>query len=166
MVDSIVQYIVDIFGGTIPSQLIVFIVSMIPILELRGSILAAGFMDVSFLETYIVAVIGNLLPIPLILIFIKKILDWMKTTNAFSRIANGIEKRALSKREQIDKYGYFGLFLFVAIPLPGTGAWTGALLAVLLGMKGRKAFIPIALGVMAAGLVMSLLAFGIIQKII
>lgn len=166
MVNSIVQYIVDIFGGTIPSQLIVFIVSMIPILELRGSILAAGFMDVSFLETYIVAVIGNLLPIPLILIFIKKILDWMKTTNAFSRIANGIEKRALSKREQIDKYGYFGLFLFVAIPLPGTGAWTGALLAVLLGMKGRKAFIPIALGVMAAGLVMSLLAFGIIQKII
>ncbi len=79
---------------------------------------------------------------------------------------NGIEKKALSKREQIDKYGYFGLFLFVAIPLPGTGAWTGALLAVLLGMKGRKAFIPIALGVMAAGLVMSLLAFGIIQKII
>lgn len=166
MVNSIVQYIVDIFGGTIPSQLIVFIVSMIPILELRGSILAAGFMDISFLETYIVAVIGNLLPIPFILIFIKKILDWMKTTNAFSRIANGIEKRALSKREQIDKYGYFGLFLFVAIPLPGTGAWTGALLAVLLGMKGRKAFIPIALGVMAAGLVMSLLAFGIIQKII
>ena len=164
--DSIVQYIVDIFSGTIPSQLIVFIVSMIPILELRGSILAAGFMDVSFLETYIVAVLGNLLPIPFILIFIKKILDWMKTTNAFSRIANGIEKRALSKREQIDKYGYFGLFLFVAIPLPGTGAWTGALLSVLLGMKGRKAFIPIVLGVMAAGLVMSLLAFGIIQKII
>ncbi len=163
--ESIVQYIVDIFGGTIPSQLIVFIVSMIPILELRGSILAAGFMDVAFLETYIVAVLGNLLPIPFILIFIKKILEWMKTTKAFSKLANWIEKRALSKREQIDKYGYFGLFLFVAIPLPGTGAWTGALLAVLLGMKGKKAFIPIALGVMAAGLVMSLLAFGIIQRI-
>lgn len=166
MVDSIVQYIVDIFGGTIPSQLIVFIVSMIPILELRGSILAAGFMDVTFLETYIVAVLGNLLPIPFILMFIKKILEWMKSTRAFSRIANGIEKKALSKREQIDKYGYFGLFLFVAIPLPGTGAWTGALLAVLLGMKNKKAFIPIALGVMTAGLIMSLLAFGIIQKIV
>lgn len=164
--DSIIQYIIDIFGGTIPSQLIVFIVSMIPILELRGSILAAGFMDVSFLETYIVAVLGNLLPIPFILMFIKKILEWMKSTKAFSRIANGIEKKALSKREQIDKYGYFGLFLFVAIPLPGTGAWTGALLAVLLGMKNKKAFIPIVLGVMTAGLVMSLLAFGIIQKII
>lgn len=164
--DSVVQQIVDMFGGTIPSQLIVFIVSMIPILELRGSILAAGFMDVSFLETYVVAVLGNLLPIPFILMFIKKILEWMKSTKAFSRIANAIEKKALSKREQIDKYGYFGLFLFVAIPLPGTGAWTGALLAVLLGMKNKKAFIPIALGVMAAGLVMSLLAFGIIQKII
>ena len=164
--DSIVQYIVSVFGGTIPSQLIVFIISMIPILELRGSILAAGFMDVTFLETYIVAVLGNLLPIPFILVFIKKILEWMKSTKAFSRIANGIEKRALSKREQIDKYGYFGLFLFVAIPLPGTGAWTGALLAVLLGMKNKKAFVTIALGVMAAGLVMSLLAFGIIQKIL
>ena len=164
--DSVVQQIVDMFGGTIPSQLIVFIVSMIPILELRGSILAAGFMDVSFLETYVVAVLGNLLPIPFILMFIKKILEWMKSTKAFSRIANAIEKKALSKREQIDKYGYFGLFLFVAIPLPGTGAWTGALLAVLLGMKNKKAFIPIALGVMAAGLVMSLLAFGIIQKIV
>lgn len=164
--DSIVQYIVSVFGGTIPSQLIVFIISMIPILELRGSILAAGFMDVTFLETYIVAVLGNLLPIPFILVFIKKILEWMKSTKAFSRIANGIENRALSKREQIDKYGYFGLFLFVAIPLPGTGAWTGALLAVLLGMKNKKAFVTIALGVMAAGLVMSLLAFGIIQKIL
>ena len=87
MVDSLVRSIVDTFGGSVPSQLIVFIISMIPILELRGSILAAGFMDVSFLQTYIVAVIGNLLPIPFILLFITKILDWMKTTKSFGKLA-------------------------------------------------------------------------------
>ncbi len=163
--DSLVRIIVDTFSGKIPAQLIVFVISMIPILELRGSILAAGFMDVSFLQTYIVAVIGNLLPIPFILIFIKKILDWMKTTKSFGKLATKLEDKALSKRAQIDKYGAFGLFLFVAIPLPGTGAWTGSLLAVLLGMKPLKSFICITLGVMAAGLVMSLLSFGIIRSI-
>ena len=165
MVDSIIRSIVDTFGGSVPSQVIVFIVSMIPILELRGSILAAGFMDVSFLQTYIVAVIGNLLPIPFILLFITKIFDWMKTTKSLGKIAIKLENKTLSKREQIDKYGAFGLFLFVAIPLPGTGAWTGSLLAALLGMKPIKSFISIALGVLAAGLIMSLLSFGIIKNV-
>lgn len=163
--DSVVHSIVEALGGRIPGEMIVFLISMIPVLELRGSILAAGFMDVSFLPTYIVAVIGNLLPIPFILIFIKKILEFMKSTKMFGRLAVKLENKALSKREQIDKYGIFGLFLFVAIPLPGTGAWTGALLSVLLGMKPGKSFICIMLGVMAAGLVMSLLSFGIIKSI-
>ncbi len=165
MVDSLVRSIVDTFGGTVPSQLIVFVVSMIPIIELRGSIVAAGFMDASFLQTYIAAVSGNLLPIPFILLFITKVLEWMKTTKSLGKLAVKLENKALSKREQIDKYGAFGLFLFVAIPLPGTGAWTGSLLAALLHMKPWKAFLSIALGVMAAGLVMSLLAFGIIKNI-
>ncbi len=164
--DGLVQSIVDLFSGTLPKELIIFLVSMIPLLELRGSILAAGFMDVSFLPTYISAVVGNMVPIPFILIFIAKILEWMKKTKAFGKLAVKLENKALSKREQIDKYGYFGLFLFVAIPLPGTGAWTGALLAVLLKMKPLKALLAILLGVMTAGLVMSLLAFGLIQNII
>ncbi len=163
--DSLVRVIVHTFSGKIPAQLIVFVVSMIPILELRGSILAAGFMDVSFLETFTVAVIGNLLPIPFILVFIRKILDWMKTRKKLGRVATKVEEKALSKRAQIDKYGAFGLFLFVAIPLPGTGAWTGALLSVLLGMKPTKSFVCIAFGVILAGLIMSLLSFGIIKNI-
>lgn len=165
MVDSIVHSIVNTFNGNVPSQIIVFLISMIPILELRGSILAAGFMDVSFLQTYIVAVLGNLLPIPFILLFITKILECMKTTKLFGKAAIRLEEKALSKRAQIDKYGAFGLFLFVAIPLPGTGAWTGSLIAALLHMKPLKSFLCIAMGVMAAGLVMSLLSFGIIKNI-
>ena len=138
---------------------------MIPLLELRGSILAAGFMDMEFLSTFIAAVIGNMLPIPFILLFIEAIFKFMKKTKHLSKLACGIEKRALSKSEQIEKYGYFGLFLFVAIPLPGTGAWTGSLIAVLFGMKKWKSLIAIFLGVLTAGLVMSLLAFGIIKNI-
>lgn len=164
--DSIVSSIVAGLSGKISKELIVFLVSMIPLLELRGSILAAGFMNMQFTSTFIVAVIGNMLPIPFILLFIKKIFAWLKTTKHFHKLPEKIEKKALSKSEQIEKYGYLGLFLFVAIPLPGTGAWTGSLLSVLFGMDFKKSLLAIFLGVLTAGLIMSLLAFGIIQNLI
>ncbi len=164
--DSVVQSIVDALSGKISKEFIVFIVSMIPLLELRGSILAAGFLDgMRFLPTYIAAVLGNMLPIPFILLFIEKIFDAMKKSKHLRKIPEVIEKKAMSKSEQIQKYGYFGLFLFVAIPLPGTGAWTGSLLAVLLGLNLKKSFLFVLLGVMTAGLIMSLLSFGILQAI-
>ncbi|MCH5209421.1 MAG: small multi-drug export protein [Oscillospiraceae bacterium] len=164
--NSIVQSIVEGLSGKISKELIVFIVSMIPILELRGSILAAGFLDgMKFLPTYIAAVLGNMLPIPFILLFIEKIFSAMKKTKHLNKIPVFLEKKALSKSEQIEKYGYLGLFLFVAIPLPGTGAWTGSLLAVLLGLNLKKSFLFVFLGVMTAGLIMSLLSFGILQNI-
>lgn len=164
--ESIVHSIVDGLNGKMSKEFIVFLVSMIPILELRGSILAAGFLDsMKFLPTYIAAVAGNMLPIPFILLFIKKIFTRMKKIKHIQKIPVWIEKKALSKSKQIDKYGYFGLFLFVAIPLPGTGAWTGSLLSVLLGMNQKKSFVCVLAGVLTAGLIMSLLAFGIIQNI-
>ena len=166
MIDSMVQGIVSAFSGTIPKELIVFIVSMIPILELRGSILAAGFLQMNFLSTYVIAVIGNMIPIPFILLFINKIFGWLKKTKRFSSLVEKLEKRAMSKSGNIQKYGKLGLFLFVAIPLPGTGAWTGALIASLMRMKLRDTLPVILLGVMTAGLVMSLLAFGIIKPIV
>lgn len=150
----------------IPHQLITAIISMIPLLELRGSILVGGLLHMPFAATFIAAVIGNILPIPFILIFIEKVFALMKKSKHLSKIPNTLEKRALSKSEQIEKYGYFGLFLFVAIPLPGTGAWTGSLLAVLLGMKRTKSLFFIFLGVLGAGLVMSLLSYGIIGNIL
>ena len=162
---EIVSSIVSSLSGKISKEFIVFLVSMIPLLELRGSILAAGFMNMEFLQTFIAAVIGNMVPIPFILIFIKIIFDWMKKTKHLGKLACGIEKKALSKSEQIEKYGYFGLFLFVAIPLPGTGAWTGSLISVLFGMKKWKSLLAIIMGVITAGLIMSLLAFGIIKNI-
>lgn len=164
--DSIVQSIVNALSGKLSKEFIVFLVSMIPLLELRGSVLAAGFMQMDFLPTYIAAVLGNMLPIPFILLFIKKIFSWMRKFDRLKKFPEWCEKKAMSRSEQIEKYGYFGLFLFVAIPLPGTGAWTGSLIAALMNLKFKKSLFFIFLGVCTAGLIMSLLAFGIIKNII
>jgi len=163
--DGLVELIVESFSGKISKEIIVFVVSMIPILELRGSILAAGFLKMEFLSTFIIAVLGNMLPIPFILIFIDKIFGWLKKTK-LKDFVEKLENKALSKSDQIRKYGRFGLFLFVAIPLPGTGAWTGGLAATLLRMKIKDSLPAIFLGVVTAGLIMSLLSFGIIKNII
>lgn len=163
--NSVVQTIVNTFSGKLSKELIVFIISMIPVLELRGSLLAAGFLKMSFASTFLIAVIGNMLPIPFILIFIEKIFSFLKKTH-LKKIVEKMENKALSKSDQIKKYGRFGLFLFVAIPLPGTGAWTGALVSVLLRMKFRDSIFPIFMGVVTAGLIMSLISFGIIKQIL
>ncbi len=165
MTESIALAIAEFFQGKISKELIVFLVSMLPILELRGSLIVAGFLKMEFLATYIIAVIGNMLPIPFILLFIEKIFDWLKKTRAKNFVIK-LENRSLSKSDQIKKYGKFGLFLFVAIPLPGTGAWTGSFIAALLRMKKRDSLPWIFLGVLVAGLIMSLLSFGIIKQVI
>lgn len=163
--EGIVQAITNGLAGKISKEIIVFIVSMIPVLELRGSLIAAGFLKMNFLSSYIIAVIGNMLPIPFLLLFIEKIFALLKKTRLEKWVVKW-ENKALSKSDQIRKYGSFGLFLFVAIPLPGTGAWTGSLAASLLKIKPRKAILPIFLGVATAGLIISLLSFGIIKQVI
>ena len=162
---GIISGIVGFLGGKLSKELIVFLISIVPILELRGSLIAAGILKMQFLSTYIIAVIGNMLPIPFIFIFIEKIFVWMKKTR-FKKFVDKLEKRAEEKSGVIKKYGKFGLFLFVAIPLPGTGAWTGSLAAILMRMKLRDSIIPIFFGVLTAGLIMSLLSFGIIKQIV
>ena len=163
--NGIITTIVEFLKDKLSKELIVFLISAIPILELRGSLIAAGFLKMEFLSTYIIAVIGNMLPIPFIFIFIEKIFEWLKKTR-LKKFVDKLEKRATEKSGVIQKYGKFGLFLFVAIPLPGTGAWTGSLAAVLMRMKLKDAILPIFLGVLTAGLIMSLLSFGIIKQIL
>jgi uncharacterized membrane protein len=166
--ESIVNAIVgSLSAHGVSPQIITFLVSMIPLLELRGSIIVAGgILKLPFIQTFIAAVIGNMLPIPFILLFIEKIFAWMKKVKGLQRFPEWIEAKAMKKSAQIEKYGYFGLFLFVAIPLPGTGAWTGSLLAVLFGLKPIKSLFFIFLGVLSAGFIMSILSFGLIQNIL
>ena len=154
---GIVQKIIDLFGSGIGKEIAVFVISMLPILELRGGLLAASIIGMDFIPAYIISILGNCLPIPFVLIFLDK------TTE---KIVVKLEKKILSKKAQIEKYGYLGLLLFVGIPLPGTGAWTGAGLAVLLRLDKKKSSIAIFLGVILASIIMSIISYGILDKII
>lgn len=164
--EAVVQSMVASLDAVLPKEIVVFLISMIPLLELRGSILAAGIMGMEWVPTMIIAVLGNMLPIPFILYFIKAIFNWMKKFNGLKKIPEFCERKAMKHSGQIEKYGVFGLFLFVAIPLPGTGAWTGSLLAVLFGLKPKKSLLFIFFGVVTAGFIMSVLGFGVLKNLI
>ncbi len=161
MVENIVTAIVDFFKNDIPPQLVAFLVSMCPVLELRGGMIAARLLELNFFQAFAICYIGNMLPIPFILLFIKKIFAVMRRSKFFSKIVDKLEARSDKKKGSIEKYKEWGLLLFVAIPLPGTGGWTGALIAALLDMRIKESLPIIALGVFIAGLIMSLLTYGI-----
>lgn len=163
--DFLVEFFVDLFGG-INKELIVFIISLMPILELRGGLLAASLLDIEFIRAAVICVVGNVLPIPFVLLFLKYVLTLFEKWNATKKIVNWLEKKVEEKREQIDKYGYLGLIIFVGIPLPGTGAWTGSLLAVMLGMNRKKSFVCILIGVIMAAVIMSILSYGILGNLL
>lgn len=137
--------------------LIVFFVSMVPLIELRGAVPIGTGMGLPWHWTLIVSIIGNCLPIPIILIFVKKVLTWMRgcKVKLFSKVSSFMFEKAEKNRGKIEKYATWGLFLFVAIPLPGTGAWTGALVASLFDMDKKKASLSIFSGVVTAGIIMT-----------
>lgn len=138
-----------------------FIISMIPVIELRGALPVATANGLAFWIAIPVAIAGNLLPIPFIILFIKKIFAWLRKINAkFDALVTRLEKRADKKKDVVLKYAFWGLVIFVAIPLPGTGAWTGALIAAMLDMKLSKAFPAIALGVLIAGIIVAFVSYG------
>ena len=141
--------------------LMTFLVSMVPIIELRGALPMATGAGLDWRIAIVVAIIGNLVPVPFIIMFIRKIFAWMrKQNNFFGKIVEKLENKAFSKRATIDKYGPWGLWLFVAIPLPGTGAWTGALIAALLDIPLKKSFPAIATGVITAGIIVAFVSYG------
>ncbi|MBO5051492.1 MAG: small multi-drug export protein [Clostridia bacterium] len=143
-------------------HLYVFALSMVPVIELRGAIPLGAGLGLPIYTNYLVSVVGNFLPVPFILLFIRHILAWMKTTKRFAKIALWLEEKAEKHSDKVLRYATFGLFLFVAIPLPGTGAWTGALVAALFRMRMKYAVPSILLGVMAAGVIMALASYGVV----
>ncbi len=145
------------------SVLITFFLSMVPVLELRAAIpygVANGLSPLAALAT---AVFGNLVPAPLIILFIRRIFTWLKTKSRVRRFIERLEQRAARKSEMVRKYAWLGLCLLVAIPLPGTGAWTGALVAALMNMRLKRAMPAICLGVVIAGFIMTGLSYGFVH---
>ena len=167
MVESLVQWFVTKLGGKAAKELIVFIISMVPILELRGGLLAAGpaFLDIPTWRAIPICIIGNLIPILFILLLIRPIFAWLRRTKLFRPLVEKLEAKAMSKSSQIEKYEFWGLVLFVGIPLPGTGAWTGSLIASLLGIDWKKAFLAVVIGVCMATVIMYFLSYVVIGGI-
>lgn len=172
MSEKLVNGILGIFGGLTSiaygREILVFIISLMPILELRGGLIAAALLGLDPLPSYIISIIGNVLPVPFILLLITKILAWMKNSKVkfFNKIANWLNEKVEKHKGQIEKFGYLGVVLFVGIPLPGTGAWTGSLIASVLNMDRKKTFLAVLVGLFMASVIMMLLSFGIIANVI
>ena len=158
MVQSLVNWFVETLSG-IPKDIVCFIISMVPILELRGGMIAAALFGLPWLRALIFCILGNMLPMPFVLLLITKIFDLLKKTKAFRPMVEKLEKRAIGKKDKIEKYEFWGLVLFVGIPLPGTGGWAGSLVAAMLGVKFRKAFPAVILGILLAATIMSLVSY-------
>ena len=160
MVEAIEKFFTDMLGP----QLGVFICSMLPIIELRGAVPLGAVLGMPWWQSYIISVIGNMVPVPFVLLFIRKILDFMLKSKIkfFNKIATWLNNKAEKNRGKIEKYSFWGVCLFVAIPLPVTGAWTGSLVAATIEMKFWKAVLSALFGVMIAGVIMTLGAYGVV----
>jgi len=159
-----VEFIELLKQSEMGEALITFVVSMLPIIELRGAIPLGVGLGLHPLYAMIVSMVGNMVPVPFIIFFIRKIFAWLrKKSKWLEGVVLKIEARAEGKWAEIHKYELLGLFIFVAIPLPGTGAWTGALIAALMNMRIRNAMLCIFGGVIVAGLVITVLTYGVVS---
>ena len=160
MTETLVQSVIDALSGSVSKEAIVFLISMIPILELRGALLVAGpILGVPVSTAIPLCIIGNIIPVPFILLLITPIFNWMKGTKTLKPMVERLESKSMSKSDQIEKYEFWGLVLFVGIPLPGTGAWTGSLIAALLGVKFKKAFPAVMIGICMATVIMWFISY-------
>lgn len=165
MVENLVNVFLDLFNG-LDKNLIIFIISCMPILELRGGLIAATLLGLNPITSFIICFIGNLLPIPFILYFITPLFNKLKKTKLLSKFVTKLENKANSKKDKIEKSEFIGLLLFVGIPLPGTGAWTGTLIASMINMNKKKALLAAFLGVVLAGIIMMIVSYGLIGSLI
>lgn len=137
------------------------LVSMIPVVELRGGIPFGVALGLTHWEAFLAAVVGNVVPLPFIVVYIRRIFQWMRhNLPTLDRVVDKLETKAHLKGRKVTKYKYLGLIIFVAIPLPGTGGWTGALVAAFLDMPLRRAIPALFLGVFIAGFLVTGITYG------
>ena len=160
--ESLAVWFAETLGQYISGEGSVFIISMIPILELRGGLIVAKLLGINLLKAIPLCIIGNIIPIPFILLFIRQIFKWLKKVPGICKLVIKIEERAMGKSDKIKKYEFWGLVLFVGIPLPGTGAWTGSLIAALLEVDVKKAVLAELLGIAIATIIMSFVSYGLL----
>ncbi len=164
--ESLAAWFAATLGKYLSARAVVFIVSLMPILECRGGLLVASLLKVDILEAIPICVVGNLLPIPFILLFITRIFAWLKNYKITRGIVEKLEARAMNKSDALSNGEFIGLMLFVGIPLPGTGGWTGSLIAALLKMDFKKAILACFVGVLLATVIMSFVSYGLLARIV
>lgn len=164
--DALVQWFTSTLGQYVSAEFVVFIISMIPILELRGGLLAASLLQIPITTAIPICIIGNIIPIPFILLFIKQIFRWLKKIRFVKPLIEKLEDRAMKKSGNVEKGEFWGLALFVGIPIPGTGAWTGSLIASLLEIDIKKAVLAELVGIAIATLIMSIISYGLLGAIL
>ncbi|MBQ5969583.1 MAG: small multi-drug export protein [Clostridia bacterium] len=165
MAEHLTRTFVDSMDGKLAADLIVFLISMLPVLELRGGLIAAKLLELPFWPAFTVCVVGNLLPVPFLLLFIRRIFALLKRFHKVEALIEKVEARSVRKARRVVKYRLWGLLLLVAIPLPGTGAWTGALAAAFLDIRMKHALPVIAAGVVIAGVITAALSYGLPELI-
>ena len=141
--------------------------AMVPVVELRGAIPIGVGVGMPLWISIVVSVIGNMIPVPFIILFIRQIFKWMRRlSKTFARIVDKMEQKAEKHRDKVTKYGFWGLFILVAIPLPGTGAWTGALVAAMMDLRLKTAIPAIFLGVVGAAVIVSIVTYGVAAMLV
>jgi uncharacterized membrane protein len=148
--------------------LVTFIISMLPVVELRLAIPMGVSLGLSVWQAAVISVLGNILPVPFIIAFIRVIMDWLRTkSKTMQRFVQWLEAKGTGpKANRVRQFEFWGLLLFVAIPLPGTGAWTGALVAALLDVRMKRALPPIITGVIIAAVIVSLATAGVVTFLV
>lgn len=165
MTNAVATWFADNLGHVMPAELVCFIVSLFPVLECRGGLIVAKLLGVNLLTALPITIVGNIIPVPFILLLINKIFALFKKTK-HHKLVDRIEERAMKKSAGITQGEFWGLLLFVGVPLPGTGAWTGSMIAALLGMDKKKAVPAIGLGVLLAAFIISVIFYGLLGNVI
>lgn len=153
-----VEQLVGFFAG-IPDWFSLILISMLPVIELRGGMIAAAIMGVSLWRAFPICVIGNMIPIPFVLLLLDKIFGFMRRFKFTKRFMAFLDRKVEKNRDKVERYGVLGLLVLVAIPLPGTGAWTGALVANALKMPIKKSLPTIFAGVIGAAILMTIVSY-------
>ena len=164
--ESLAMWFTQTLGAYVSKEAVVFIISMVPLLELRGGLLASALLQVPITTAIPLCIIGNIIPIPFILLFIKKIFALLKKLPFMRGIVEWLEIRAMNRSDKIATGEFVGLMLFVGVPLPGTGAWTGSLIAALLEIDFKKAILAEFLGIIIATVIMSVVSYGLLGAVL
>ncbi len=167
MAETLIDYFTKFFTNlNFSKELIIFILSGFPILEVRGGMIAAGLFHLDPVTSFIICLIGNLLPIPFLIFLLKPIFKWLRRFKFFEKFIGFLERKAEKNKSKIEKYQFWGLLILVGIPLPGTGAWTGCLVASVFDVDKKISIPACMLGVLLASIIMWIISFGVIEKII